>query len=529
MLRNPLYVYGEGEVNVPAHLNFGQFMLEKLWNSEDKIAMINGSTHQKITFRDMAKNCINIALSLTQIGVKRGDTIAICSENRQEFLSLVIGIICSGATITPTNLAYTKDELTYVLSISKPKMIFCSPLAYKTHQQTFKNLRFMKIVVFGNERLRGTLMFEDMVKDRGINFDMFESVNVTGQKDTALILYSSGTTGLPKGVMLTHLNLLTTCSVSPSTNPKEIGLFIAPWYHTMGLVGILRVLCSGSTSIYLPKFGVNEYLQTIEKYRVQQIIVPPPILVILSKTECNYDISSLKLIISGAAPLREETIKAVKAKFPNVKNILQGYGMTESTLAITRDTYDKAHSAKGVGQVLTGTVIKVVDIETRKPLGANKPGEICVKGPTVMKGYIGKDKKDDFDEEGFFKTGDIGYYDEDEYFFIVDRLKELIKYKGYQVAPAEIEAVLLQHPSIRDAGVVGVPHESGGEAPRAYVVIQSAANVTEEEVKSFVAEKLSNPKHLRGGVRFVSEIPKNPSGKILRRQLKGMAKLTSKL
>ncbi|XP_050358862.1 uncharacterized protein LOC126779080 [Nymphalis io] len=529
MLKNPLYVYGDELVEVPSHLNFGQFIVTTMWNHGDKVAMINGVTHERLSYRDIVKDAMNIAVSLTRIGVKRGDIIAICSENTQEYWSTFIGISCTGATFTPTNLAYTKDELIHVLNISKPKMIFCSQLAYKIHEKTLRSLSYMeKIILFGTDRPPYTLLYNDLAKDnRNLTLENFQTADVIGQTDTAVILYSSGTTGLPKGVMLTHLNMLTTCNMSSTVNPKESSLTITPWYHTMGLMGNLRIFASGSFFVYLPKFESGLYLKTIERYQISQIVVAPPVLVALCKYQANYDVSTVKQVYSGAAPLRSDTIRAVTDRFPNVSSVLQGYGMTEATLGVTRDTYDKAHLSKtgSVGRVISSFIIKVVDIETRTPLGVNQPGEIYVKGPSVMKGYVGKDGKEDFDDEGFFKTGDIGYYDEDKCFFIVDRLKELIKYKGYQVPPAEIEAVLLQHPSVRDAGVVGIPHADAGEVPRAFIVVQPEANLTEDDIKNLVKQKLSNPKHLRGGVQFIKEIPKNASGKILRRKLREMAQI----
>ncbi|CAG9794306.1 unnamed protein product [Diatraea saccharalis] len=198
--------------------------------------------------------------------------------------------------------------------------------------------------------------------------------------------------------------------------------------------------------------------------------------------------------------------------------------MTESTLAVLKGTPDGLQKPGSVGVVAPGITIKVVDVETRQPLGPNQTGELCIKGPLIMKGYVGIDNKEVFDSEGFFPSGDIGYYDDDKYFFIVDRLKELIKYKGFQVAPAELEGLLLKHEAVRDAGVVGVYDKAAGEVPLAFVVTQPDKKVTEKKLQQYVAERLSNPKHLRGGVRFISEIPKNPSGKIIRRQLRKMAK-----
>ncbi|XP_068622181.1 uncharacterized protein [Battus philenor] len=537
MLKNPNYVYGEQDLIISADSNYGAFMLNILWKRKEKISLINGPTNETLTSGTIAQEAMNLAVSLTNLGVKKGEVIAICSENRNEFWGTVIGVACTGAVVTTINPAYGKDELKHVLGISKPKYLFCSPYTYKVCGETIKSYsQVKKVFLFGEEEHKGTILYkhlaiaESRLLPKNINYEEFTAVEVQ-ETDTLFILYSSGTTGLPKGVMLCHKNLIALCCLEPTVNPDKVNLFVSPWFHAMGLVGTLRGLTTGSQNIYMTKFEIDTYLKIIEQYKVNQLTLVPPILIALCKYQTSHDVNSVEVIYSGAAPLHSDTISAVHKRFPNLQAVLQGYGMTETTLAIIRDTYNLAHLAKpgGVGYIIKNIIIKVVDPESRKPLGPNQRGEICVKGVIVMKGYIGKDRKHDFDEEGFFKTGDIGYYDEDKYFYIVDRLKELIKYKGYQVPPMELEAVLLQHPGVRDAGVVGLPHAAAGEVPLAFVVPQNGASLTESELKQFVAERLSNPKHLRGGVRFVKEIPKNPSGKILRKLLREMVKTSSKL
>ncbi|XP_072937481.1 luciferin 4-monooxygenase-like [Epargyreus clarus] len=416
------------------------------------------------------------------------------------------------------------------MNISKPRFIFCSPQAYENHGKTFSSLTHIKkIIIYGDHAPNDVILYNYLAYAQSggkkyVDYDEFETVDVLGANDLVFILYSSGTTGLPKGVMLTHLNMLT-MSLQPEDNSKDAKvLVVTPWHHALGLVGCFSYLTAGRSVIFMPRFEPGLYLKTIEKYQVSQITSVPPILITLSKYPSNHDLSSVKLIYCGAAPLKTETINEVCKKFPSADTVRQGYGMTESTLAICKSLVVDKPKVGSVGKIVKTTTLKIVDIETRKPLGKLQEGELCAKGPLIMKGYIGKDRKEDFDDEGFFRTGDIGYYDEEGYVFIVGRLKELIKYKGIQVAPAEIEAVLLQHEGLRDAGVIGIPDDDAGEVPLAFVVLQPGANLNEDDVKRFVSEKLSNPKRLRGGVRFVSEIPKNPSGKILRNRLKDMLK-----
>jgi acyl-CoA synthetase (AMP-forming)/AMP-acid ligase II len=256
------------------------------------------------------------------------------------------------------------------------------------------------------------------------------------------------------------------------------------------------------------------------------MMIPPPIIVFLAKTALFniYDLSSLKFLLCGAAPLALETEILLKERFKGDLTIIQGYGQTEASLGVLYGNVDSNKSGS-VGHLVKGTYIKIVD-ENGNSLGPNKVGEIYLKGPLIMKGYLGdiEATKSIIDEQGWLHTGDLGYYDKDKFFFVVDRLKELIKYKGYQVPPAELEAILLTHLKIKDAGVIGIPHEAAGEIPFAFVVKQPNVELSEDEVKNFVKENASNAKWLRGGVKFIEEIPKNPSGKILRKELRKLFK-----
>ena len=296
---------------------------------------------------------------------------------------------------------------------------------------------------------------------------------------------------------------------------------LLPFYHVFGFMLSLNSCLNKVPMVVLPRFEPDLFLRTIQNHRITMASLVPPLVVFLAKSPLTqgYDLSSLHALLCGAAPLSREIEELVQSRLPNVQTVRTGYGMSETSLGVISRMNDKVGS---VGKVHKTTYVKVVDLETGCALGPNQTGEICVKGPLVMKGYLHNDRAtgEIIDADGWLHTGDVGYYDEEQDFFIVDRIKDLIKYKGFQVPPAELEDVLLSHRQVRDCAVIGVPDEMAGELPAAFVVLQAGESVTANEIERYVASKLSPQKQLRGGVFFVDEIPKTGSGKILRRQLR---------
>ncbi|CAG9796552.1 unnamed protein product [Diatraea saccharalis] len=455
-------------------MNFGKCLVDKLLQHKNKAALINGTTGEVITYNELAHKILSVASSLIQRGVQEGDIVAICSENRIEYLITQIAVYYVGAVITFINIAYTKDEVIHAANITKPKYCFISPNAYKLHYNTLKE--FCPNVFIYTKTTENGVSFNELVSGRLLN--NLTPADHQGKVKTSLILYSSGTTGLPKGARITNLNLITTLYQQQLTTRDLPVLTVAPWCNTMGVLTLTDGLSFGRTIIFLERFDENIYLQVIQKYKVGILMIAPPTLIVMSKSPNvdKYDVSSVELMHSGGAPLDSD----------------------------------------------------VVDVETRNILGPNKPGEVCVKGLSLFDGYVGKERGDDYDEDGYFKTGDVAYYDEEGYFFIVDRIKELIKYKAWQVSPSELESILLLHPSVKDCGVIGIPDSTAGELPTAFIVKKDGSSVTEKEIVDFVTTKVSPWKRLRGGVIFIEEIPKTGSGKILRRNLRAMVKNTPK-
>ncbi|CAH1972285.1 unnamed protein product [Acanthoscelides obtectus] len=371
--------------------------------------------------------------------------------------------------------------------------------------------------------------------------ESYKAVPVDPKETVATILYSSGTTGLPKGVMVTHHNFTTFTEVTftqykdlmINQDPSDAMLVVMPLFQGLGFVLLYMNLVRGKSVILLDKFKPKTFLEALVKYRVTRLIVPPPLVLFLVKHPMvkEYDLSSIKEFRCGSAPLSADIQRELKEKF-NAEHVSQAFGMTETILSVLATPPGDVVKIGSSGKVVPGMMAKVVD-EQGRSLGKHQMGELCIKGPMVMKGYVDNPEatRNTIDKDGWLHSGDIIYYDDDGYFYIVDRLKELIKYNGFQVAPAELEALLVNHPSIDDVAVVGgLSHKASGEVPLAFIVRKPGTSVTENEIERFVADHVSPSKRLRGGVIFVERIPRNSGGKILRKILKENAEgLRSKL
>lgn len=522
----------------------GELLLRLLKSFEDNILQVDGETGEELPASLLLKKSTKLAKWLLHQGIKVNDNISINSENRLEFCIVPVATLFSGATFAPLNPDYTPRELKHVLGLSKPKLIFCSSKTIDKIVSILPDHPYVeKLVLFGDEpcSYAGVVRYDDIVKGAEVEEidEDYETVPLDPVQTVATILCSSGTTGLPKGVMCTHDNMTTYIDISRSImgeivdndDPSDAMMGLIPFFHSFGFMLMFLNLLRGKKMVVLGKFKPKIFLDAIVKYKVTRLIVPPPVLLFLLKSPMvqHYDLSCIKEMRSGAAAMGKDMEQELKQKF-KVQHVSQGYGMTETTLGVLVSPHGKSKIGS-CGQIVPGMMAKVIN-EDGVPQGPFSEGEICFKGPLIMKGYIGDPQSthSTIDKDGWLHTGDVAYYDNDGYFFIVDRLKELIKYKAFQVAPAELEALLLTHNSIQDAAVIGLPNEEAGELPLAFIVKKPGKNVTEREVEKFVEDNVSVQKRLRGGVIFINEIPRNASGKILRRVLRERAvRLKSKL
>jgi acyl-CoA synthetase (AMP-forming)/AMP-acid ligase II len=350
-------------------------------------------------------------------------------------------------------------------------------------------------------------------------------------EDVAALPYSSGTTGIPKGVMLTHRQIATNLAQLAPAVPAAPGdriLAVLPFFHIYGLTALMNApLRQGATVVVLPRFDLETFLAAIEKHRITGLYVAPPIVLALAKhpAVARYDLSGLKYVISAAAPLDAQLARACAQRL-GLPPIGQAYGMTELSPRTHVVPLDRLHDAPAgtVGRLIAGTEMRIVSLDDPdKDLGTGESGEILIRGPQVMKGYLGRPDATAamIDADGWLHTGDVGRTDEDGWLYVVDRVKELIKYKGFQVAPAELEALLLTHPRIADAAVIGTYDGDGNEVPHAFVVrrADTAGEPTENEIMQYVAERVAPYKRVRR-VTFIDTVPRAASGKILRRELR---------
>lgn len=483
----------------------------------DRPALVDGATGESISYAQLDDLTARGAAGLEALGIGPGDVVALVSHNCPTYAIAVHAVLRAGAVITPLNPALTVHEITKQFVDSRTKIAICSSGTIDKVSEACKNAGGLSCFVVGANALSGS--FESLLDS--------EPLRTAPQLDSATAVaalpYSSGTTGVSKGVMLSHRSLVANLEQLRQfwqLDESDVVCAALPFFHIYGFTIILNsTLLAGGTIVTLPRFDLRAYLGVVEKYRITRGHFAPPMVLSLANSPDidDYDLSSLRTAVSGAAPLDEEAVARAEKRTGVV--IRQGYGMTEAgpgTHCVSDEELDITPPG-AVGRLLPGTEARIVDPATGADVAPGERGELLIRGPQVMLGYLGNAEATATTiTDGWLHTGDIAMAD-GENFFIVDRLKELIKYKGYQIAPAELEAVLLTHPQVSDAAVIGIPHSAGGEAPKAFVV--ATGGLSADELMHWMSDHVAPYKKIRA-VTFLEEIPKSPTGKILRRVLK---------
>ncbi len=478
---------------------------------------------KKMTIKEIDSLSDKLATALADLGVKKGNTVALYMWNSPEFVVAFFGVLKTGATVTALNPSFKEKDAKHQLEDSESvAVIFDEELHSVIMAIQDKLPKLKNKIAVGEEKHPDACLFKELIENYPANPP---DVKIDPKKDLAVIQYTSGTTGLPKGCMLTHYNLMS-CAFQLllmhglQTTRDDILLAHLPFYHSYGMAVIMcPSVFFGLRMVIQKRFDPQEFLELIQKFKVTIVTTVMPVITGLAQFPelvKEYDLSSLRYINNGAVPIALKTAK----KFEELTGVTvsQGYGLSE-TSAVSHTNPLTQIRLDSVGVPIPDTEQKIVDVETgSKELPPGEVGEIIIRGPQVMMGYW-KRPEDTAEtiRDGWLYTGDLGKIDKDGYLYIVDRKKEIIKCMGFTIGPADLEAVLLQHPSVADCAVVGKPDPTYAEIPKAYVALRPGAKATEQELIEFVAEKVAGYKKIRE-VEFVDVIPRSLSGKVLRKE-----------
>lgn len=519
--------YADVEIpDVPVH----EFLFGDVATRADHPALIDGMSGQEVTYGQLAHMVDRIAAGLAERGVGKGDVVGIFVPNLPHWPAVFHGVLRAGATATTMNSLFTPDDVAKQLRDSGAKLLFTiSPFLDRADAAATKVGLDPATQVIPLDGAEGRGNLKEFLASQA----PAPRVEINPSEDVAVLPYSSGTTGQGKGVMLTHRNLV--ANIAQSLVPLgaqdiERVLAVLPFFHIYGMNVVMNIfLRLGKTIVTLPRFELPDFLRVIQDQKTDMVFIAPPIAVALAKHPMvdQYDVTAMTRLLSGAAPLDAELAAAVVQRLG--VELRQGYGMTEMSPVshvIPFGERGERVSAGTIGFAVPNTESRVVDPATGEDA---RRGELWVRGPQVMKGYLNNPQAtaETIDSEGWIHTGDVVEVDDHEVFTVVDRVKELIKYKGYQVPPAELEALLLTHPKIADAAVIGIRDAEGEEVPKAFVVKQAdAADLSEDDVMAFVAERVAPYKKVRA-VEFIEAIPKAATGKILRKDLRAHQSATA--
>ena len=517
--------------------SFHELFVTDCTRHSSKTAFIDGTTGRTVSYAQVLGTSKRLAGAFYhQLNVRAGDVVALMMPNVPEYAAVFHGILALGAVVSPLNSMFTAAEIEKQARLSNAKCVITVSHFLAQVDEAVKAYN-----ASAERQLQVLVLDKSTALDPSVTIEPVPADYVhTPKADDVIVLpFSSGTTGLPKGVQLTNRNLVANLLQTKGAivlDDKAIVMAVLPYFHIYGMIVILHgFLHAGGIQITMPKFDMELYLDLVDKHKANYLFVAPPIMVGFVKhpKTKTIDMSHVKFVMSGAAPLGEEVQRMTEPFFPNA-TIGQGYGLTETSPVISVcPTGEKIYGSAGT--LIGSTEIRVVKVPEKETdeavdLGPGEgEGELWVRGPQVMKGYLrAEDTAIVFPEPGWFRTGDLVKVDEKGNIFITDRIKELIKYKGYQVAPAELEAVIQTHPAVQECIVVGVEDKeegAGNEIPRAWVALKPSVAAedrekTAAEIVAFVDGKVAPYKKLRGGVKIVDAIPKTASGKLLRRVVK---------
>jgi acyl-CoA synthetase (AMP-forming)/AMP-acid ligase II len=509
-----------GSVEIPSG-NLADFVLRRAAELSDKPAFVEGPSGRSVTYGELARLVRSFASGLAARGLARGDTVCVCLPNVPEFAVAFHGTVTAGLRCATANPLYTARELGHQLADTDARVVLTVPENLGTAREAAAPTG-CEVVVLGEAEpaTSSSALLGDP--------DAGSDTAIGSTDEIAAILYSGGTTGLPKGVLLSHRNLIATLALAESQlalRADDVVLAALPFFHVYGLHVIMNfALQAGATIVSMPRFELGRFLDLIEHHRVTRVSIVPAIAVALIEDPSvpGRELGSLRHVMSGAAPLGTELAEACERRLRCP--VTEAFGMTEMS-AITHvvPPFGGIHKPGSIGPPVPGVECRLVDPKTGIDAAPGEPGELWMRSTKVMQGYLNNPEATAaaIDRDGWLRTGDIATVDEDGWFSVVGRIKEIIKYKGFQVFPAELEMLLLSHPDVADGAVIGVDDIEAGEIPKAFVVPASGA-IDTDAVLSYVADRVAPYKRIRE-IELIDEIPKSQSGRILRRVLQERA------
>ncbi len=508
---SPLPAVDIPDVTITAHV------LRRADELADRTAIRDTSGNSAYTYAELREKIHALAGGLAARGIAPGKVVGLMAPNLPEYAVVFHGVAVAGAAVTTVNPTYGPEEVRHQLSDAGATILITVPMFAETALAAIEGTNVSEVFVIGDAAPGTTALTE-------LFGEPIEQVPVDTATHTVVLPYSSGTTGLPKGVMLSHRNLVANieqCQHAILYRDDEVALAALPFFHIYGMQVLMNgLLANGVTAVTMPRFDMAEALQAVQDLKITRFFAVPPMILGLANAPIvdDYDTSSIQQIFSGAAPLGAEL--AAQASQRLGCEVVQGYGMTELS-PVSHSTVEGDFRPGTSGVTISNTETRIVDPESGEDQPVGERGELWVRGPQVMTGYLNNPTAtaETIDEDGWLHTGDVAIIDEHGHMSIVDRMKELIKFKGFQVAPAELEALLITHPKIADVAVIGLPDDEAGEIPKAFVTVPPGETVTLEEVQALVSEHLVSYKQIRA-LEILEAIPKSASGKILRKDLR---------